>query len=448
MIGAAKSRYFLMAFLVSVFFLAHHKIAAIEPRALRLVRAGADGIAEATESGNVYRQIALWALGGVSTVLLLTRRGLRIRANGLLGWLLLAYFAWCALSLVWSDEPALTFRRLVAYSMVCLGALATSSRFSPKDLVSLSFYGCSAYLLAGLAVQVLQGQFTPLAEGFRFSGTVVPNHQGWNIGLLLIAGCALAAAGHRRRPVLFMWLAVAGVLLVLTKSRSAVFSAVISLVYFFGSRLPARRLAVVLMIATSASLFLALVFGPNLSSNLSHLALLGRGDEASAETLTGRSPVWRECMVYAVERPFHGFGFNSFWTPKRVVDISARARWAVPGAHNGYLELVLGLGIVGLALYVAILGGALGKAWVRARQSGDATIRFQVSTLVFFSLVMALEEIATSVTLENFVVLTLLVGEGLSKSIDASPRPVEARSSRRLRGTTHGPVAESGRESA
>lgn len=430
--GGAIRRLCLMAFLVSVFFVCHHTFA-IGPDSARPVAPTAEGIAEATESGSVTRQLSLLALGGVSGVLLLTKRGLRIRPNGPLGWLLLAYFAWCALSLVWSDVPALTFRRLVAYSIICIGALAMSNRLSPRDLVNLSFYGCSAYLLVAIVVQVLQGGVSPFPEGFQFGGTLAPNHQGWNIGLLLIAGSASAVASRRKRPVLLMWLALAGVLLVLTKSRSAFWAATVALSCFFAFRLRARRLAVALMIATSASVFAGLMFGRGLSGALRQLALLGR-DEASTETLTGRIPVWRECMVYVVERPLQGFGFNSFWTAERHLDISARVGWGVPGAHNGYLDLVLGLGIVGLALYVAILGWALGKAWVRARQSGDARIRFQVSTLLFFSLVMAIEEIATEASLESFVVLTLLMGEGFSQSVCASPRPVEGRAARGLRG--------------
>jgi O-antigen ligase len=61
-------------------------------------------------------------------------------------------------------------------------------------------------------------------------------------------------------------------------------------------------------------------------------------------TLTGRTDIWREFLPMAMKRPLLGHGFGGFWTDERF-----RLEW-VNSVHNGYLEVILHLGFVGLVL--------------------------------------------------------------------------------------------------
>ena len=53
------------------------------------------------------------------------------------------------------------------------------------------------------------------------------------------------------------------------------------------------------------------------------------------------------------ERPLAGFGFNSFWIPNKIEDISESQSWAISVAHSTYLDLTLGIGLIGVTLCVA-----------------------------------------------------------------------------------------------
>jgi O-antigen ligase len=114
-------------------------------------------------------------------------------------------------------------------------------------------------------------------------------------------------------------------------------------------------------------------------------------------------PVWEECLTYVNRRPLLGYGFFSFWTPDRILRISDEAGWGVPGAHNGYFEIVLSLGIVGGAVYVAILLLAMRRSLQLYRHRRNC-----------FALIMLVEEIATQIppTLANFIVTTIIVRLG------------------------------------
>jgi O-antigen ligase len=89
--------------------------------------------------------------------------------------------------------------------------------------------------------------------------------------------------------------------------------------------------------------------------------LLGGGAAAAQAigrnpTLTGRTEIW-EAVLSMAPNPLVGAGFESFWLSRRV----AEGLWTLfPGlplneAHNGYIEVYLNLGWVGVGLIVLIL---------------------------------------------------------------------------------------------
>jgi exopolysaccharide production protein ExoQ len=67
------------------------------------------------------------------------------------------------------------------------------------------------------------------------------------------------------------------------------------------------------------------------------------------ETLTGRSGIWAYLVPIMQQQPLLGEGFGGFWTPERITAVE------VNQAHNGYLEILLGLGIVGWVLMTGFL---------------------------------------------------------------------------------------------
>jgi exopolysaccharide production protein ExoQ len=76
----------------------------------------------------------------------------------------------------------------------------------------------------------------------------------------------------------------------------------------------------------------------------------------------GRTQLWQEVIPLA-PNVLVGAGFESFWMGTRLTQIQA----ANPGnplneAHNGYIELYLNLGVVGLCLMALILVTGYGRA--------------------------------------------------------------------------------------
>ncbi len=75
--------------------------------------------------------------------------------------------------------------------------------------------------------------------------------------------------------------------------------------------------------------------------------------------LTGRGAIWPLLLEYAGRYPWTGAGFGSFWTvdsssPIRTLTTGWVAEYA-PHGHNGYLDLLVTIGVPGLVLAMIVL---------------------------------------------------------------------------------------------
>ena len=92
------------------------------------------------------------------------------------------------------------------------------------------------------------------------------------------------------------------------------------------------------------------------------IRLLGREPD-----LTSRTPIW-DMLLNLAPRPWTGAGYESFWSGPRMSDIWMKMGTGSTGiiqAHNGYIDIYLNLGIIGLAL---LLGGIAVGAWKAFQQ--------------------------------------------------------------------------------
>jgi len=77
------------------------------------------------------------------------------------------------------------------------------------------------------------------------------------------------------------------------------------------------------------------------------------GQLMSDPSFTGRDDIWSFAVDHVAQRPFFGFGFEAFWgMPDLVKAWNYLESWGyrASDAHNGYLNLAVTTGLIGLAL--------------------------------------------------------------------------------------------------
>jgi exopolysaccharide production protein ExoQ len=155
-------------------------------------------------------------------------------------------------------------------------------------------------------------------------------------------------------------------------------------------RVPSRaRLLAYAGLIVCTGCLIYFIAGDTVYSLLQTSISLGR-DTSSASTFTGRLPVWKEGLKYFWEQPLIGYGYDSFWTPQRFLKVAQASEFAVADFHNGYLNLLIGLGIPGLTVGILILALATAKLHALSKVSYGTYNVFATNMLVMVMLNMFL----------------------------------------------------------
>ncbi len=325
----------------------------------------ASELVDLTSGGNTSRRLAFVALLILGVFCFWRPSTQQFRfANGL-GLLIMFCVVWCATSILWSIDPAMSVRRFVVLGCCFVGVLGVSRQLSVRELAKLSLVISTTFLAIGIGTEIILGTFRPWAGDYRFAGTVHPNTQGMNLVVLCFSSYSLLRDAQRKKLPLFCLFCLGFGFLILTKSRTSCGGALVGLFMLWSLRASARAhlLTGVGVVATVATAVLAIsLLETGISDNLTHVMLLGRSEKSAS--LTGRVPLWTELSTYISERPLRGYGYESFWTADHVDDVSSTMQWGIHEAHSAYFEAMLNVGMVGA---IALLSGVLIATW-RARQ--------------------------------------------------------------------------------
>lgn len=417
--GKGKFHWGICIGLLLIFLAAHHHIPGthnyLEQFRHKEAISDAQSVAEAAEEGNLKRRIAIVSLGILGVWNFFRRRTGTVKIKSLLSILIILFALWSVLSLTWAENTGLTFRRVVILLMFGLGALGIARNLSSRDIVSIAFACSLIIFIVGLFAEVtLISSFRPYSAEYRFCGTCHPNHQGWNLAVLIFSATILASEYPRRKNLLIATALFAFVCLVLTKSRIAFVGTVFVMVMYWGMSLLRRNKYLLLACVCffiSLTCISYFIMQDRFFEYSRSVLLLGRGSvegRESVETLSGRIPLWKKSLEFASERPFLGYGYDAFWVPERLESLSEVLGWGITGTHNGYLNLVLGTGVIGAGLFISILFMGLRRLTLAYEATSDRYLLFGIMILVFYSLVMLGDMISSVVCLPNFLIAVVL----------------------------------------
>jgi exopolysaccharide production protein ExoQ len=368
------------------------------------------------EDGSLSSAIPLAGLMAATLVTLLRRRLEWLRWIGHNKWIV-AFLLFAALSVLWSDYSGVAAKRWIRGCGASLTVLLVLSNPDPVAAIAATIRRCAIILIPLSIILIL---FFPergiIYEPLLYSEIPVGVTTDKNslgrysmiVALLvswsLMARPRLGAALRGPMQTVVHILLLVGSLYLLFTSRSATSQAC----FAFGIALltvtslaTARRhprllvwgLVSVVLIVPPLALLGLLVDLPSVAAGA-----LGRD-----LTLTGRIFVWRDLLAVGTN-PIVGAGYDSFWLGERLAWFLAEHN--ASSAHNGFLEIYLGMGIIGLLLLVAIVYRALRHA-EHSLAVDQAYGRLRL-LFVFVFLLYNISEAATLLT-SPMVFLLLLV---------------------------------------
>lgn len=275
------------------------------------------------------------------------------------------FFLWATSSALWTHD-----RLNYVYAMIALaGTLAIGfavATYANKEIVRGLLIGSTSILAASFALGQVAPQVARASTAFQTDALVGIYSNKNSLATVLVIGVAaclgslpLIRRGCARLVIVLVGAAHYAALLE-TKSSSGIVVASVLIGLFIVVRVVAGmsvslRVSILPVIAV-------LVGGIGVPWTLRSLDAIAQWLGRDL-TLTGRTEIWRIVIERINREPLVGYGWGGVWRTDIGASIQGEfGSIAANSAHNGYLEVALQLGTVGLVLYLLIVVPAVARA--------------------------------------------------------------------------------------
>lgn len=306
-----------------------------------------------------YTLVALILLG---LIVVLRRKPEWYRVLGTNIWFA-AFIGYCAISIVWSDFPFVSFKRWVRELGNVVMVLLILAEEDPGR-ATRALLARFSYLVIPLSVVLIR--FFP-AIGTYFSSDIasmaycgITLHKNMLGSIMLICGVYLLwellylPGGKEGRegdmPLMTLLLMLTGYLMVVSSSSTSLLCVILGVGILLAMKLSclrkqSRHLGIYTIIA--ALVVLGLFSAHGMLEAIT--AAVGRD-----LTFTGRTELWSDVLEVRIN-PLLGTGYQSFWLGTRADDLWERYIFQPRQSHNGYLETYLNGGLLGLFLLLGVM---------------------------------------------------------------------------------------------
>jgi exopolysaccharide production protein ExoQ len=364
-----------------------------EQISIKMASADVDTFSVAIEAG-------VYAFGGILALL----RWKRILRAARTVWPLLALAALACLSTGWSVQPTVTLRRSLGLLAATIIAIYLGERYSIEAFARLLARTLCLMMLLTLVFYAVAPEY--VVDYWAYHGawkglSAYKNTFGEHVAVAVLL--LVLVRFHRFDWARYAFLIIAAGLLLLSRSATALVCGVLSLAALPLWRLVRGKQRFVVY------LFMALIFFLGIYCVLAFpeplFQILGRDT-----TLTGRTRLWSILLPVIANRPLLGYGYAAFWAGLKpeVLSVWILAGRLVPVADNGYIDLCLSLGALGVCLFL--------YAFVQTFRRAIEYIRLEPGFIgiwpVTFMCILAMDNISESALLTKstfpFLVFAIL----------------------------------------
>ena len=274
----------------------------------------------------------------------------------------LMLFLYCGISIVWSDLPYASLKAWIKVMAIPIMALIMITEINYVESLRIVLKRTS-YILIPLSIVLIKyfpayGRSYSPWTGTPFYGGVTTYKNGLGV-LCFITGIFIVwdliimlrdkSADSGKIPVLvniallcmILWL------LMISDSATSLTVFIVGVCVLIALEIPIikNNLNIVVFILLFLGLFTFLSF--NVFEGL--VSTLGRDT-----TLTGRTVIWKKVLGMGTN-PIIGSGYASFWLGDRG-EFLLNLNWQrLTQAHNGFIEVYLNIGMVGLGLLIMMI---------------------------------------------------------------------------------------------
>ena len=343
-------------------------LAAFEPHGQMVAQPYVE-VKEIKEAGSAVKQMLLSSIYALDLLLLV--RYARPWTFSFIGLPLLALLAWSFASVAWSVIPDSTLRRAVALSGPVLVGMYAGLRFDEERLTAV-ICAAAAVAVIGSVLWGLAPHTRAFDDNGHFRGLFYhKNAFGLFLGVSIISVIYRMAVLRDVGPGRILLLCGLLGCFVLAHSATPIVALSGALVTAVVTALLRRSEGLMHSIVPRflcVAVIVVMMLGPHLASDVAEA--LGRDP-----TFSGRTTIWDFVLPMIGHRPWLGYGYGIFWLGEQAPG-ALFWYWSKQfelHAHDGYLQLLLDAGAVGLALFLASLA-LLVLRTIRLSRAGQVTL--------------------------------------------------------------------------
>ncbi|MGF1493513.1 MAG: O-antigen ligase family protein [Microcoleaceae cyanobacterium] len=323
------------------------------------------------------------------TFLLLAARWRRSLAYLMRDPLLVVMLGLTIFSFLWSDFPKFSLRNSIVACQTASVGIYMASCYSVKQQLKLIGWamGIAAFLSISYAV-LLPSVGVHLSDSHAGAWRGIYSHKNIlsqvatysSLAFLILTLCVKR---YRYIPLVGFGMSVMLLLMSTSKTGLMVFLTLLLLLQIYrASRWRRTKSVLVLMI-------ILMIFSGTIVVLIgsAEAILTGLGRDL---TLTGRTGIWAYAVEQVKRRPLLGYGRGAFWHPDSSVAVKVEdglgGVYLPPHSHNGFVDLMCDLGLIGLSIFIINLIITFLRTYNYARVSSDAEKLWPVIYLSFFLL--------------------------------------------------------------
>ena len=379
---------------------------------------------DSIEGDPIYRNVLLVAyLLPIIPLLLAPHKILNIVKKKPLVWLMILL---ATVSILWSSMPTVSFRRAGAIILITLYATSLYTQYTFEEFLNLLGKALLIIAFSSVLLALVKPELGRMLAANKESWRGVFGHKN---GLGFISAISILVFGNlyhlyrknfRRKIIWMIGIALSALCLVKSNSLTGmlVFFVLVAVLFILKIAHSWNKVFLVFLI------FFLIVFGTigALIFQNSNLILSAMGKDV---TLSGRITLWRTLIPMGLKR-FLGYGYSAFWLgwngpSARIWSIFW---WHPYHSHNGFIDMWLELGWLGLlSSFILLFGNLFGNLW--GAIIGDQEKRFWFLLFLCLLVVNFSESVIMRV---NSIYWVLIVFAYFSFQKEKSPAQVTAAS--------------------
>lgn len=265
---------------------------------------------------------------------------------------LLAFFAFSCMSFFWSLDQSEVIRKIILLSQVItLFFITTQILHFHKQVEKVIFgIGISGIILFlyGMMIYGFQDLFFSIISGERLGGEISQENTMGRLATL--SSIVLVAYGMERKKIIYYVLALMPMIMILASgSRTAIVIFLLGILIMIIAKFSFRKMYKFIMVVPLLGILLYFVsqssiFKPILTRFFGlKSALAGQGGDG-----TIRINMIKWGWEWFLENPFIGYGLGNYG------ELLFNKIGMQTYAHNNFIELLVGVGLIGFIFYYAI----------------------------------------------------------------------------------------------